>query len=753
VRGLSDRYNVALVNGVVLPSTEPDRKAFSFDLFPSTLIDNIIVNKAATPEMPGDFAGGLIQLNTKDIPNENFFNAQVGLGINTQTHGKDYFQSTQRGSIDWLGISGKARELPEKFPTANTFINAPSREQAEFSKQIPNDWAISKISPIPNVSVQLSSGFLKKFSDNKQSLGGVFAVTYNRSVRNTEIARGEYNQQELLKEYSDNRYNTNILSGVLANFTFNINEKNKLTFKNTFNINTDDVTTTRTGVNYDGFTVYVKGNLTRYRENKFLTSQLGGEHRLTDGGLKLKWTLGYNNINRDLPNQRQMNYFNPTNTNEAGYFVSVGNSVNPIGVGKLYSSLEEKMYIGNVDLSIPFKIGEKSQNIKIGLNYQNRDRLFDARAFGVVRGNKATPLLSLKQDVIFQQQNIGFDNFYYGELTDGSYRYDAQTSTLAPFVMFDTKITEKFRAIWGVRYEAYPVKLNSTQRVDTSFNAVLPSLNLVYSLTEKSNLRFCASQTLARPELRELAPFAFYDYEVNRTVLGNPKLKQTGITNLDLRYEWFPEGGQLFSVSGFYKKFTDPIEEIFNSSGVGSYQTGFVNAVSANSIGAELEFRKNLAFLGSNKVFEDLVVFSNLAYIQTEVKFIGANANAVATEVSRPLQGQSPYILNAGLQYSNLDNGWSSTILFNQIGKRIFFIGNEDFGSIIEQPRPLLDFQLSKRINKAEIRFSVSDILNSRFRFFQDWNNNLTYDADKGDSLFINQRQGTNISLTFSYKL
>ena len=750
VRGLSDRYNVALVNGVVLPSTEPDRKAFSFDLFPASLIDNIIVNKAATPEMPGDFAGGLIQLNTKDIPNENFLSAQVSLGVNSQTQGSNYYQSTDRSSGDWLGLSGTARDLPAKFPDYQTFVGSTGREQAEFSRLLPNDWGFSKVNAMPNLSLQLSSGFVKKLGE-KQLFGGVFAATYNRSFRNTEIARGEYLGQDVLRELNDNRYNTNTLSGILANFTYRIDENNKITFKNTFNINTDDFTTLRTGVNYDGSQANLRGTLMRYRENRFLTSQMGGEHRFNTEGLKLKWTLGYNNIARNLPNQRQLIYANSTGTDEAGYFVLVGNATNPNTAGKLYSYLDEQTYIGNVDLSIPFKAFGNDQSVKLGINYQTRSRTFDARAFGVRRGDQANTLLTQKQDVIFQSQNIGFDNFYYGELTDGSYRYEGKTSTFAPFVMVDTRLTEKLRAVWGVRYEAYPVKVQSNQSLDTAFNAFLPSLNLVYSLTEKTNLRFCASQTLARPELRELAPFAFYDFETNRTVQGNPKLKQTSITNLDLRYEWFPEGGQLFSVSAFYKKFNNPIEEIFNSSGAGTYTTNFTNAQSANSIGAELEFRKNLSFVGESSIWSDFVLFSNFAYIATDVTFVGSDANAKPLNINRPLQGQSPYIVNVGFQYSNNDNGWGSTILFNQIGNRIFFVGNEDFPAIVELPRPLVDFQVSKKFKNSELRFNVSDILNSRFRFFQDWNNNLKYDA--GDSFFINQRQGTTISLTFAHKI
>ncbi len=751
VRGLSDRYNAVLVNGTPMPSTEPDRKAFSFDLFPSNLIDNILVNKAATPDMPADFAGGLIQLNTKDIPNENFINFQIGMGANTATQGKDFYQSSSKGKMDWLGLNDGSRDLPAAYPSVSASQNASKPQNVENSRLFSNDWGIEKVMAMPNLSLQLSGGFNKKMA-NGGVIGAIGALTYNRSVRNSQNFRAFYLNRDTLTRVNDNRYTTNYLNGALLNFTYQINPNNRLSFKNTLSVNTDNATTVREGITYDNAVVNSKSSLTRYKSNQLFSSQLAGEHRFVGGegnGIKFNWILGTNLIKRDLPNQRQLSYILQDAGSEKAYLASIPNVPNVNSVGKLYSNLDEKMYIANADVTVPFKLANKTQNIKVGINYQNRARDFGARAFGMVGGRGTGVLLGLPQDQIFAPENIASDKFYYGELTDESYSYKAKTATIAPFIMLDNKITNKLRAAWGVRYESYPVNITSSQNVDSKFNSLLPSLNLTYSLTEKSNLRFSSSRTLARPELREMSPFAFYDFEINRSRSGDINLKQTDITNVDLRYEVFPEGGQMFSVSAFYKNFKNPIEEFYNTTGVGSYAIYYVNAKTANNYGAELEFRKHLGFLGNHKIWEDFVAFSNIAYIISDVTF---GTNADGAKENRALQGQSPYIANVGLQYTNAENGWGATMLFNQIGRRIIEVGNQFNPNIYEAPRSLLDFQVSKRLKNAEIRFSVNDILNSRYNFYQDMNKNGKYDA-ANDNLMIRQVSGTNLNVTFSYKI
>jgi outer membrane receptor protein involved in Fe transport len=289
--------------------------------------------------------------------------------------------------------------------------------------------------------------------------------------------------------------------------------------------------------------------------------------------------------------------------------------------------------------------------------------------------------------------------------------------------------------------------VGSTKRSDDRFvnskvTDYLPALNLTFKLNNKMNLRVAGSQTVVRPEFREISPQAYYDFDLGATVIGNKNLQRTKITSADLRWEFYPRTGEIISVAAFYKNFKNPIELYFNQSGAGTSNTfNYLNADKADAYGAEFEFRKKLDFVSALKNF---TFGGNVALIKNKV-------TDEATQTNRPMQGQSPYTVNFSLQYDAEKSGWSSTLLFNVIGRRILYVGNEQVPPIWEAPRPLLDFQVAKKIwnKKGELKLNVSDILNRKAKFYHDLNNNKKYDST--DALAIDRRTGTNISLTLGY--
>jgi outer membrane receptor protein involved in Fe transport len=312
------------------------------------------------------------------------------------------------------------------------------------------------------------------------------------------------------------------------------------------------------------------------------------------------------------------------------------------------------------------------------------------------------------------------------------------------------------RLVWGARYEFFNQQLNGFQNnnpvtVNTYVGDFLPSVNTTYQLNEKTNLRFCASQTVVRPEFRELSPFAFFDFELLAGIQGNPELKRTKINNIDLRYELYPRNGEMFTIGLFYKHFTNTIEQFFNESGVNTFTFTYGNAPTANSFGVEAEFRKRLDFIAP--AFERFTAFSNASYIYNKVSFKSADGQQTE-DMDRPMQGQSPYVINAGLQWDEESTGTNATVLYNMVGRRIFLVGNEQNPSIWEAPRPLLDFQVSQKIlkKKAEIKFTISDILNKSANFYQDKNSNGSYDENQ-DFLRISRVSGTGYSLSFTYNI
>jgi TonB-dependent receptor len=753
VRGLADRYNQAMLNGSMLSSTEPDRKTFSFDLFPAGMIDNIVVNKAATPDLPGEFAGGLIQVNTKDIPSENFFNVQVGTGINSQVMGKD-FAYYEGGKTDFLGVDDGTRALPSNIPGKDEFRKLTEAQRLELAKEMPNDWGYKTKSGPLNANLQVAGGFTSKVFDKK--LGGIFALNYNKQNRRNELTRTFFNQAgetQRTLDYKETSYNEEVLVGALANLTYELNTNNKISFKSLYNISSNDNTLLREGRDFD-YGADVRSYQLGFKSNRYATAQLMGSHFLPSAKVKLDWGGSYVNLNQDQPNLRRMEY--RKSDDDSQYVATIQNFLPSLrSASKFYSNLVDNIVMGNADASRQFEIGGKQQTVKAGYMMQMKDRVFNSRPFGFV-GN-SSDLIGLPTEEIFVPANMSATGFNLAELSDKDYDYTASSMLNAGYAMMDNNIGEKFRLVWGVRYENFSQQLNGFRsnqpvEVNTLVGDFLPSLNLTYKYNSKVNLRFSASQTVVRPEFRELSPFTFYDFELLAAVQGNPDLKRTKILNLDARWEIYPRGGELITAGVFFKHFTNPIEQFFNESGVNTISFTYGNAESATSYGAEVEFRKKLDVIGG-PYLKNFTVFANGTYIYNQVKFDIKDLNGNVVDANRPMQGQSPYVINSGLQYESEQTGTSITGLFNIIGRRIFLVGNDQNPNIWEAPRPLLDFQITQKVlnKKADIKLSVSDILNKQANFYQDKNANGKYDEAGGDFLRISRKTGTNISLSFLY--
>lgn len=754
VRGLADRYNQATLNGMLLSSTEPDRKTFSFDLFPAGMIDNIVVNKAATPDLPGEFAGGLIQVNTKDIPTENFLNVQVGGGINTQTAGQDFYYY-KGGKLDWLGVDDGTRALPSSFPDKVAFNKTSTEKRYTLAKDFNNDWSYDKKSAPVNANVQVSGGINTKLFG--KTLGGIVAVNYNKQNRHSEVTRSFFNQAEGAKEktldFKEDSYTEEVLVGALANLSLELNANNRISFKNLYNINGFDNTMIRDGRNYD-FGAAVKSYQLAFKSTQYMTNQLMGTHYLTGPKLKVNWGGSYVRLKQNQPNLRRMEYRKADD--DTAYRAVVQGFLPSLNSGsRFYSDLTDNIGLGQLDVARQFMVGGNQQTVKAGYMIQAKDRVFNSRPIGMVGGN--TDLLTQTSSNIFAPQNIGPNGFNVGELADKDYDYTANSMLNAAFLMLDNSFGEKFRLVWGVRYEGYNQQLNGFSSnkpvaVNTTVGDILPSANFTYKLNPKTNFRFTASQTVVRPEFRELSPFAFYDFEILAAVQGNPKLERTRITNLDLRYELYPRAGEMITAGVFYKHFDNPIEQFFNETGINTMAFSYANAKSAVSYGAELEFRKRLDFVSPGNLMKKFTVFANGTYIFNEVNFDIKDLNGNIVKADRPMQGQSPYVVNGGLQFDNDKSGTAVTALFNVIGRRIFLVGNDVNPNIWEAPRPLLDFQFAQKIlnKRAEVKLNVSDILNKTANYYQDRNGNGKYDT-AADFLRISRRTGTNMSVSFAY--
>jgi len=761
VRGLADRYNQAMLNGILLSSTEPDRKTFSFDIFPAPMIENIVINKAFVPEYPGEWAGGLVQVNTKDVPATSFLNIQIGTSFNTQTIGHDFY-TYRGGKYDWLGFDDGTRALPSFFPRKSQFNLLSQEEKTAIGKNFENVWSPDKNSsnfaPVLGKTFQLNGGFNQSLGKYNK-LGGILAITYNRSYKRLDYNNAFYSVQNdvasLNFDYRNNKYSQDVLAGALGNLSLQLGSNHKISWKNILNVNTTDYVINREGKDFEADPVNgenIRATELAFKANTFYNTQLSGDHNIPSLKTKFRWYGNFSILDQYIPDQRRIQYNQPSSG--GAYSLLISNTRSQKSGSRYFGFLNDYVYTGGSDVTKNFRLFDLSQSVKLGYMMQVKDRLFDSRPFGIYLSTDNPALRQLPADQVFASENFGTgtDNkFGFDELSGNQYRYVANTILNAGFIQLDNQFSEKLRAVWGVRVEDYDQVVGSMKKEDprhvhSQVRDYLPAFNLTYKLNKKTNLRLAGSQTVIRPEFRELSTFAFFDFELGATILGNTQLKRTKVSNFDLRYELYPGAGELFTVGVFYKYFKDPIELYFNQSGAGTSSTfNYINADQAKSYGAEVEFRKKLDFTSSLKNF---TLQGNVSYIYNRVTKENAQLN-------RPMQGQSPYLVNASLQYDLERPGLSTTLLFNVIGRRILYVGNQDVPSIWEASRPLSDLQIAKKVikNKGEVKLNITDFLNRRAYYYHDLDNNKKYKAGTADALSINRKYGTNISLSFSYNI
>ena len=758
VRGLADRYNQAMLNGILLTSTEPDRKTFSFELIPSSMIDNIVINKAFVPEYPGEWAGGLIQVNTRDIPAKGFLNIQLGTGFNSQTIGKDFYKQNG-GGTDWLGFDDGTRGLPPSYTTKSSFDILTPAEKTAIGKEMRNDWAAKKVSAPLNTSFQANAGFNEEIFGKK--IGGTFGLIYNKTNRFVDALNrsnslsgnnffADYN-------YNDDRYVQEVMVGALGGVSVQFNPRNKVSLKSMINVNTDNYAINRNG-NDNVRNNDVKASELTFKQNTFFSSQVIGEHTLSTP-LKFKWYGSFNILDGYNPDQRRLAYTRTTGTQNP-YLLLIGNSLSQESASRIYQSLSDYIYTAGGDLTYNFKWLGQNQSLKGGYMLQIKDRLYDAKLFANYLPTDNPALRALPADQVFAPENFGDgsgNKFGFDAIKGNTFRYMANTILNAGFLQLDNQFTPALRVVWGLRVENYDQLVGSVKKWDprhtyTKVTDFLPGLNATLKLNAKTNLRLSGSQTVIRPELRELAALNLYDFELNASVQGNPALKRTKVTNADLRYELYPRAGEVFSAGIFYKYFQNPIEQVFNQGSGGASTFNFQNPKQATSYGAEVEMRKRLDF--ASDALRNFTFQANAAYIHSRVKDDAANLT-----IDRPMQGQSPYLVNLGLMYDLEKQGFNATVLFNQIGQRIYLVGDISAGAgapdIYEAPRPVLDFQVAKKIinKKGELRLNVSDILNRTQYFYQNLPGTKdTFQKDQ-DATRFSRKFGTTFSLTFNYTI
>lgn len=768
VRGLSQRYNNVWVNGGAVPSSEADSRAFSFDIIPSSQIDNLTIVKSPTAEYPADYSGGFIIVNTKEIPAENSFNIAVGGNWNTSSAFQNFSYSKGSGT-DFLGFDNGLRNLNGGIHAAlNPQLDANGKPVGDYATSLlgnglNNDWLVKNRKPLGDL--KLAASLNRRWMLGGRTLGMLAAMNYTNEYRTYEnmennlygIYDAANDKPNYLRHSVDDQYNNNVRLGAMLNFTFLSKDGNhKYQLKNIFNQLATSRYTWRDGVS-------AQSNLERsaeyyYRSRTTYNGQLTGKHTFTSDALD--WSIGYAYANRHLPDRRR--YLIDDALETGVYALSTGNDIS-----REWTQLDEHILSLGVNDKHHFKFGNFEPDLQVGAYGEYRSREYQTRNFiynwNVSANNMPSGFRhSDIPTLLSSEANMGYDKLYLLEEKQMRNNYRGHNTLGAGYLAMSLPFG-KLGIHAGVRFEHNDMELISNSRdYEKSESSrhyktddVFPSLNTTYKFSDQHQVRLSYGRSINRPEFREVSSSVYYDFDLASNVQGNTELKNCYVDNLDLRYEWYPSRGELISLAVFYKHFESPIEWTYTVAGGTDLIYSYKNAKSANNYGVELDIRKNLGFIG----LKDFSWSFNGALIKSKVQF-----EKGAKEEDRPMQGQSPYLINTGIFYKNAPLKMDIALLYNRIGKRIIGVGRsegstgDDSNSRVphsyEMPRNTIDFSLAKKFGEhLELKLNVRDLLAEKiyYKQFAD----VTYsDGSKKEVEEIARcyKPGRNIGLQAIYK-
>jgi outer membrane receptor protein involved in Fe transport len=698
VRGLGERYTTTSLNGARLPSPDPERKVVPLDLFPASLLQSVTTSKTFTPDQPGDFGGAEVNLRTREFPAERQVTYSMSTGYNTRTTGRAVLAAPREG-FEWLGFAAGPRRLPGIVAAAGNFSTSPS--QADYNAMVTsfrNDWTVRERTGSPNTSVGISVGGDDPVFGRRIGYVGALTYSYTQEVRTNEVRAYPIPESDgatrEIDRFEGTTGRTSVLWGGLFNLSTLVGRSSRIALNNTFSRTADNEAHFEEGSEENvGFPLQI--SRLQYAEGMLWSSQLTGEHQLADAH-RIGWSFTGSRVTRQVPDRAETVYAIDAPGTAPFLFGSED------GAKRTFADLTEFNYSPSADYS--FRFGNGDNLFKIGGlgRYTRRDA--DNPAYGILANSLPREDRERPAEEIFDGRfaDPGSAVYRVVPLSQGG-SYGATDWLGAGYGMMEYQLGSRVRLIGGARveYSMLDISVHETFGnpvfVTKTYTDVLPSAAANVGLTDDQTLRLSLSQTLARPEYREVVPINQQDVR-GEQFRGNIALRRTLIQNADVRWEWYPSSGEVISVGVFAKRFDDPIERIYRGTS-GTRITTYENAESAISYGAELELRKQLGFIAAS--LAPVTVFSNATVIRSEVDL--KNVSAGSVESNRPMVGQAPYVVNAGATYAAASGSASATILYNVVGRSVFAASLLPLPNVYEQPRQTIDLAL-----RVPVRGSLS---------------------------------------------
>ena len=806
VRGLGDRYSATTVNGLRLPSIDPYRNSAQLDLIPTNLLDNITASKTFTPDLPGDFTGGSVNVKLKALPERFTWGLGVGTTYNSQNNFRDDFISFDAGERAWLGASDETLELgeffdqTERFDEVGAFDVSDGRQarrddelaalQEEATDILGRGFTTQELTSTP-LDYSVNGNIGNQFQVGTVPVGVFGSASYARSFEqyrggiagNYENGGPGFNSLVRLFSLEDNRSVENVNIGGMLGFNIRPTSASSISLYSIYShqgilegrnlqgahdrygaAGTDDS--------------FFRSENTTFQSRDLKDFVLEGQHTIKGlNNTKIEWAGNYVLTEQIEPGLTQLGYIAEMRNGELFEQVNESNFALPTRFDR---ALNDVTYQGKVDFTVPILQEKNRANaIKFGGQYLQTDRdfnetifIFDNRngmSIGDVDADPSLYFADSNMGVIGGEAGRNDIGVFVRDNTELSNNYVGNTDVTSAYGMVTFQITDKLKAIAGLRFEqtgfnvtsarvpqeleqaelaGRPVNQNILDRNQTTIDTTsfLPALNLVFAASEKSNIRASFTQTIARPNMREVAPFRSVSFGGSVPVFGNPDLMLTSVDNYDLRYEIFPGGGEVLAFSAFYKKFRNPIVTTFRLAG--NQQYTWSNSDNASLYGLEVEARKDLAFISQS--LSNFTLSGNMAFIQSEQDIDPDELENALTvdpdaQATRPFSGQSPFVANLNLSYETVETGWDAVVAYNYFGDRLSAIGAIGAPDVFEQGRSQLDLSVGKRFNNLKLTIRARNLINPEYRFFSEFK-----DTEEVFGLF---KRGRDFSLGVSYSI
>jgi outer membrane receptor protein involved in Fe transport len=766
VRGLGDRYTNTQLNGLELPTSNPDRKSFQLDLLPSHLLDNIVTLKTFTPDKPGNFSGGLVDITTKGIPEYFYVNLSVKQGYNTMSSMSDILLGEGSGT-DWFGKDDGYRSEPGILKNrASTAFPSDTRarldeEAAQTLNILANAFNINFLpqNRRTGLNQSYSLGFGNRHNlNNKVKLG--YSANYSYGLNNSAYFDGRSSRYELIGLYENSETLSPSIDltdvkgtqavdwGFLGSAGLIIGTFNKINFS---------LLRTQSGENTGRFLfgfweqfnsddIEYRSRVNQFIERDLASYQLSGSHTINlIKDMRLEWNSAYQINGQNTPDLRFMAsesrpVYNNTG-NVSSYILGNPNSQFP-RPARFFRNLNEEKYSATVDLTLPVNISSSSIRFKSGALYEYTTRDFRERRYEYLQGRGfGLNQFSSEEEYLAQLGIIGYDNRnrpqvgnYVISATTNRSSYDAEQTISAAYGMIEMDLFKNLKLAGGARYETtdlQSVSRDSTLSASDRFGEVkqtdlLPSVIFIFSASENMLFRTSFSRTLARPTFRELSPYVSFDFVGDNLFRGNATLDRTLISNYDVRWEWYPGSTEIVSVSGFYKVLDKPIERVLRFD-IGTSAESVQNVDKAMVYGVEFELRKNLGTLNGALRYFDII--ANMALIHSvvnipEAELIQIRQTRQNPPTTRQLSGQSPFVVNIDLSYLNPDVGVSTSLSYNRFGDRLSRVSQGAAPDVYERSYDSLNASFAKRFgNHFTVSLGIDNLLDPYMKYSQEFNN------------------------------